>query len=181
MNRQEALEKLENYFCWAYRSEEYDVEIGQKQKQNLEDIIKYLKQPITLTDYLGWEEDVEYDCRGEQYKIIDNQLYYFDCRYNEWILSIFNEDFIEFQQAKKIQPEKYYLILKEKYRKFYGINNLICLNFNKETNELSLLDLKPYKEYQTQFTVEEVKEIKNNLINYIPFEQFKMVKVGEDE
>ena len=65
MNRQEALEKLENYF--------YEVE--EKHKQNLEDIIKYLKQPITLIDYLGWEEDKEYIVYGERYKLVNNKIW----------------------------------------------------------------------------------------------------------
>ena len=164
MNRQEALEKLENYFYWNYYDEEYDREVEEKHKQNLEDIIKYLKQPITLTDFLGWKEDVEYDYRGEQYKIFDNQLYYFDNRYNEWITSIFNEEFIGFQQAKKIQPEKYYLRLKGKYCKFYGIaKNFVYLNFDTKTNTFFLAGSKKYKYYETQFTKEEIEEIERLL------------------
>lgn len=180
MNRQEALEKIENFYYWNYFDEKYDQETEQNHKQNLEDIIKYLKQPITLTDFLGWEEDVEYNCRGERYKMMDNKLYCFDDRYNEWTTSFFYEEIIKFQQTKKIQPKKYYLRLKERYRKFYRINNnLIYLNFSKKTNELSLLDSKPYKKYQTQFTVEEIEEIKK--IDYINFEQFELIEVGEDE
>lgn len=179
MNRQEALEKLEKFYCWDYGDERYSEEVAREHKQNLEDIIKYLKQPITLIDYSGWEENVEYSYCGERYKIIDNRLYYFDDRYNEWTTSIFNGEFMEFQKAKKIQPKKYYLRLKQKYRKFYGIsNNLIYLNFNKETDKLSLLDLKPYKEYKTQFTIEEVEEIKKR--DYIPFEQFELIEGRED-
>ena len=178
MNRQEALKKLKNYFYWNYDDEEYDQEVEEKHKQNLEDIIKYLKQPITLIDYLGWEEGVEYDVLDERYKVVDKKLYWFDEKINEWRKSCYDEELINFQQAKKI-PEKYFLRLKEKYRKFYGIMNNFYLNFNKETTELSILDLKPYKEYQTQFTKEEIEEIKK--IDYINFEQFEIVKVEEDE
>lgn len=180
MNRKEALEKLENFYYWNYDNEEYDRETERNHKQNLEDILKYLKQPITLIDYLGWEEDVEYDYRGTRYKIINNKLYYFDDRYNEWITAILNEQFIEFQQVKKIQPEKYYLRLKEKYHNFYGItNNLIYFNLNKKTKENFLASLKSFGEYQTQFTKEEIEEIKK--LDYIPFEQLEIVKVEEDE
>lgn len=104
MNRQEALEKLESFYDWNYVNEEYDEETGRKQKQNLKDIIKYLKQPISLADFFGWEEDIEYDNLGKRYKMISNKLYYFNNVSNEWTTSVFNEkfeEFIEFQQAKK--------------------------------------------------------------------------------
>lgn len=180
MNRQEALEKLENYFYWDFYDEEYDKETEQNHKQNFEDIIKYLKQPITLTDFLGWEEDVEYDVLGGRYKVVDNNLYWFDTRFYEWCLSNRGYSFIDFQQAQKIQPKKYYLRLKEKYHNFYGIiNNLIYFNLNKKTKENFLSSLKPFGEYQTQFTKEEIEEIKK--LDYVNFEQFELIEVGEDE
>lgn len=183
MNRQEVLEKLEKFYDWNYDYEdyeEYDQETERNHKQNLEDIIKYLKQPITLTDFLGWEEGVEYDYRGDRYKINDNKLYYFDCRYNEWILSIFNEDFIAFQQAEKVKPKKYYLRLKEKYCEFYGIkNNFACLNFDKEVNNFFISNPRTFLWFQTQFTLEEIEEIKK--VDYVSLEQFEIVEVGEDE
>ena len=180
MNRQEALEKLENYFYWNCDDEEYDQEADEKHKQNLENIIKYLKQHITLIDYLGWEKDAEYIVQDKKYKIIDNKLYRFDNENNEWFISFLNEELIEFQQTKKTQPKKYYLRLKEKYRKFYGImNNLIYLNLDKTTDKNFLSNSNNYKACQTQFTQKEIEDIKNR--DYIPFEQFEMVEVGEDE
>lgn len=180
MNRQEALKKLQNYIDWSLYDEEYDEETGQKQKQNLEDIIKYLKQPITLIDYLGWEEDVEYDVLDERYKVVDKKLYWFDDRYNEWLISFLNKELIEFQKAKKIQPKKYYLELKEKYCKFYGImNSLIYLNINKKTEGLLLASSNSFGEFQAKFTKEEIEDIKK--MDRIFFEQFEMIEVGEDE
>lgn len=180
MNRQEALKKLQKYYDWNYDVEEYSEEYKEEQQQNIEDIIEYLKQPISLTDFLGWEEDVAYNVLGGRYKMVDNKLYWFDERFNKWYLSDHKDNFTDFQQAKKIQPKKYYLRLKKKYRKFYRImNNLIYLNYNRVTNKLFLLDLKLYKEYQTQFTAEEIEEIKK--FDYIPFEQFELIEVGEDE
>lgn len=180
MNRKEALEKLENYFYWDFYDEEYDKETEQNHKQNFEDIIKYLKQPITLTDFLGWEENVEYKLWDERYKIIDNRLYYFDDRYNEWTISIFNKEFIDFQQAKKIQPRKYYLKLKDKYCNFYGISiDFDYLNFYKNTNYFFISNSTSFEGYQTQFTLEEIEELKK--IEYIPLEHFKLIEVGEDD
>ena len=72
MNRQEALKKLENYFFWDFYDEEYDKETEQNHKQNFEDIIKYLKQPITLTDFFGWEEIKKLDyINFEQFELIE--------------------------------------------------------------------------------------------------------------
>lgn len=126
------------------------------------------------------EEDVEYDVLDERYKVVDKKLYWFDDRYNEWLISFLNKELIEFQQAKKIQPKKYYLKLKQKYREFYGIlNNLIYLNLSEKTNKVFLAASKGSIGYQAQFTLEEIKEIKK--LDYISFEQFEMVEVGEGE
>lgn len=105
MNRQEALNKLQEYYDWNYDVEEYSEEYEKEQKQNLEDIIKYLKQPITLADFLGWEEGVEYKNWGSRYKIIDNELYLFSDKTSEWKMSEYNSDFASFKQAEKIQPK----------------------------------------------------------------------------
>lgn len=180
MNRQEALEKLENYFHWNYYDQKYDKETERYHKQNLEDIIKYLKQPVSLADFLGWEEDVEYDVSEERYKVVNGKLYWFNDRYNEWEISDYDEELIKFQQAKKIQPKKYFLRLRENYRKFYGImNNSIYLNFDKTTGRLFLSNSNNYEACRTQFTKEEIEEIKK--LDYIDFEQFQLIEVGEDE
>ena len=77
MNRQEALEKLENFYYWNYDDEEYDKEAEQNHKQNFEYIIKYLKQPVSLADFLGWEEDVEYLIGEYRYKLVNNEILFF--------------------------------------------------------------------------------------------------------
>lgn len=183
MNRQEALEKLKEYYDWNYDVEEYSEEYEKNQKQNLEDIIKYLKQPISLADFLGWEEDIEYDNLGKRYKMISNKLYYFNNVSNEWTTSVFNEkfeEFIEFQQAKKAQPKKYYLRLKDKYCNFYGISeDFDYLNFNKKINRFFISNSASFEEYQVQFTLEEIEEAKK--IEYIPIEHFELIEAGEDE
>ena len=91
MNRKETLEKLENYFYWAYSNAEYDEETGQKQKQALEDIIEYLRQPITLADFLGWEENATYTDGDIYYKVKDG-MFYFKIK-KVWNLSGYNDNF----------------------------------------------------------------------------------------
>lgn len=145
--------------------------------------LEVLRQPITLAELLCWEEDIEYENLGKRYKMINNKLYYFNNVSNRWITSAFNEkfdEFIEFQQAKKIQPKKYYLKLKEKYRNFYGFTkDFDYLNFYKNTNYFFISNSTSFDEYQTQFTLEEIEEIKK--LDYINFEQFELIEVGEDE
>ena len=107
MNRKETLEKLENYFYWAYSNAEYDEETGQKQKQALEDIIEYLRQPITLADFLGWEENVIYTDGNVYYKIQNGNLFF---KTNGkipqlWNLSGYNDYFnycYKFRQLEKV-------------------------------------------------------------------------------
>lgn len=180
MNRQEALEKLENFYDWNYCDEEYDQETERNHKQNLEDIIKYLKQPITLADFFGWEEGAEYEKWDFRYKIIDNKLYLFRYGLNKWEKSEYNSDVDSFKQAKKIQPKKHFLRLKENYRKFYGIkDNSIYLNFDKTNGRLFLSNSNNYEVCRTQFTKEEIEEIKK--LDYINFEQFELIEVGNVE
>ncbi|MFP5493132.1 hypothetical protein ACLGL2_00810 [Parvimonas sp. G1641] len=177
MNRQEALNKLKEYYDWNYDVEEYSEEYEKNQKQNLEDIIKYLKQPITLADFLGWEENVEYKVWGDRYKIIDNKLYR---KLSKWKTSCYNDNFTDFQQAEKIQPKKYYLKLKDKYCNFYKITKgLDYLNFNEKTDCFFISNFTSFDKYKTQFTLEEIEELKK--IEDIPVEHFKPIEVGEDE
>lgn len=166
MNRKEALEKLENYFYWVYGKGKYDEETGQKQKQNLEDIIEYLRQPITLFDFLGWEENVEYNVEyngiWDRYKIVDNKLYEFVKWSSDWRVSIFIDAFVKLQQAKKIQPEKYNLILKSAYRKLFDLqDNEKYLTINIQDGDVfhSKYSTSNSK-YQAQFKLEEIEEIK---------------------
>ena len=182
MNRQESLKKLENYFCWAYSSEEYDEETGQKQKQNLEDIIKYLKQPITLIDYLGWEEDKEYIVYRERYKLVNNKIWWFDDRHNIWDLSHYDNVINNLLEVPK--TKKYYLKLHQKWINFYSIkpdesylNNYLN---NKIATDKYFLGIRIKNTlYKTQFTTEEIEKIKK--LDYVNFEQFELIEVGEDE
>ena len=180
MNRQEALEKLKEYYDWNYDVEEYSEEYEKNQKQNLEDIIKYLKQPISLVDFLDWEEGAEYETQDFRYKIIDNKLYLFRYGLNKWEKSEYNVDFASFKKAKKIQPKKYYLKLKDKYCNFYGIaTEFDYLNFNEKTDCFFVSNPSSFDEYQVQFTLEEIEEIKK--IEYVPLEHFNLIEVGEDD
>ena len=164
MNRKEAIERIQELVA----------------TEEINKCLKILRQPITLADFLGWEEGVEYENWDFRYKIIDDELYLFRHGLNKWEKSEYNDDFDSFKQAKKIQPKKYYLKLKEKYRKFYGLTKgFDYLNFYKNTNYFFVSNSTSFDEYQTQFTLEEIEELKK--IENIPIEHFELIEVGEDD
>ena len=164
MNKKEAIERIQELVA----------------TEEINKCLEILRQPITLADFLGWEEGVEYKNWDSRYKIIGNELYLFSNKTSEWKISDYNYDFDSFKQAKKVQPKKYYLKLKEKYRKFYRITKgLDYLNFYKNTNHFFVSNSTSFEGYQAQFTLEEIEEIKK--IDFIPFKQFELIEVGEDE
>ena len=59
------------------------------------------------------------------------------------------------------------------------MNDLIYLNLDKTTDRIFLSNSNNYKACQTQFTQKEIEDIKKR--DYIPFEQFELIEVGEDE
>lgn len=165
MDRKETLEKLENYFHWAYSNAEYDEETGQKQKQNLEDIIEYLRQPITLIDFLGWEENATYTDGNIYYKVKDG-MFYFKIK-KVWNLSGYNDNFNacyklrEYDKVEKTEPE-YNLILQKGYRKLFDLqDNEKYLTI--DTTDGTVFNSKysnNNSKYQAQFKLEEIEEIK---------------------
>lgn len=180
MNRQEALEKLQEYYDWNFDDEEYDEynDIYNEQKQNIEDIIEYLKQPISLVDFLGWKEDKEYIVYGERYKLVNNKIWWFDDRRNFWDLSHYDNVINNLLEAPKIK--KYYIKLYQKWIEFYSIKpGEGYLNNKISTDKCFLGSKRKNTLYKTQFTTEEIKEIKK--LDYINFEQFEIIEVGEDK
>ena len=69
MNRQEIIEQLKLIQAGLTQDD------NNKSKNRIDAVIENLKQPITLADFLGWEENVEYEFDKKIYKVIDNNLY----------------------------------------------------------------------------------------------------------
>ena len=159
MNRQEIIEQLKLIQAGLTQDD------NKKSKNRIDVVIENLRQPITLAEFLGWEEDVEYYVCKDRYKITENTLYYFDYENNKWIKSKFHDRFhgrlIDFQQAKKIQP-KYNLILKSGYRKLFDLLD------NEKYLTMSIQDGDTFhskyatdnSKYQAQFYLEEIEKIK---------------------
>ena len=156
MNRQEIIEQLKLIQAGLTQDD------NNKSKSRIDAVIENLKQPITLADFLGWEENVEYKVWGNECKIIDNKLHFFDHKLSKWKTSCYNDDFTDFQQAKKIQPKKYNLILQKGYRKLFDLldcEKYLTMDIDEETifNSKYATD---NSKYQVQFTLEEIKNIK---------------------
>ncbi|MFL8952518.1 hypothetical protein [Helcococcus kunzii] len=73
------------------------------------------QQPISLTDLLGWEEEVEYKVNNNIMKISNNGLEIYDDE-EEWF-DLFdgywtNDNIIKLRNAKKAEPKRYYAKIK---------------------------------------------------------------------
>ena len=127
-------------------------------------VCEELKEPQSLADFLGWEEDTEYVYNDYKYKIINNTLY-FTRTINNWI-KIYDFNVVGLRQAEKVQLKKYHFVLKQEYIDFFGITenenyiNMFKKNKNiKEAERYFLLDKKGNSNVKTEFTEEEIKNI----------------------
>lgn len=106
MNREEIITKIQDKLNKAYMlkdREEADRIIG-----SIFDDVDKLRAPITLAEFLGWEEDVdyEYNYTNSIYKVKDNTLYKFNYIKNEFEVSNLSLGSINInmlRQAKKIE------------------------------------------------------------------------------
>lgn len=163
MNREEALQKLQNFYDWYNDDElDFDKEKEIKYDNDLKNIIEYLKQPTKLAEFLGWKENEIYTCFGNQYMFKNDELCFLNYK-NEWRQACSYKELMDIKkQAKKVEPKKYYFKLKEKYKRFIGKKiGFTFLNYRK-IDKLYFLgcvgdDVTGYK---TQFTYEEIKNIK---------------------
>lgn len=157
MNREEALEKLQNFYNW-YNDNEFDFD-KEKYNDDLKNIIEYLRQPITLAEFLGWEEDVdyEYNCINCIYKIKNNTLYKFNHIKNEFEvsnLSLYSRNIKILRQAKKIE-KKYFLVLKKEIRKALNLTDDCIYYINLDGY---LLGVKGCAKKVTKKEFEEIKK-----------------------
>lgn len=166
MNRQEIITKIQNDINKFFKSYE---SIGEDERELLNEIfddVEKLRQPITLAEFLGWEEDVVYfdNDTNIMYKIQDDNLLEIIGQ-SLVIDSIYNfSDFSikELRKFKKMSPTKYNLILKSAYRKLFDLQDnekyfTICIQDGDVFHSKSSTD---NSKYQAQFTLEEIEEIK---------------------
>lgn len=83
-----------------------------KSKKRFDDLIKELEKPITLADFLGWEEGFEYEIdesKGFIYRVKENRLEYKRKDNDMWANAVVNltpEQFRMWRHARKIEPKK---------------------------------------------------------------------------
>lgn len=75
--------------------------------------VERLKQPLTLAEFLGWEEGVEYKCLSGKYKVVDGELlYYWSIMKDYKPASIFldRSNILTMREAEKVEHKKKYRI-----------------------------------------------------------------------
>ena len=159
MNRQEIISQIKLIQAGLTQDDNH------KSKRRLDLVIEELKKPISLADFLGWEEDVIYVDKDTNimYKIqndnlleIIGQILVIDSAY------CFSKFSIEELRKFKKQSLKYNLILQSAYRKLFDLqDNEKYLTMNIQDRDVfhSKYSTNNSK-YQAQFTLEEIEEIK---------------------
>ena len=71
------------------------------------EVMRALKQPVTLCDFLGWEEGQEYNWKGTTIKIEKNNIYEKNekCSSNWCNFYVSGEELLDLRQAKKVEVE----------------------------------------------------------------------------
>ncbi|MFM1525250.1 MULTISPECIES: hypothetical protein [Helcococcus] len=140
MNRKEAVKKLGDIIDY------YWIEIEEKGLDDeITEIIEALEKEITLADFLGWEEGVEYEVFGKKLIIKDDGVWFIsegNLRFSTDI-SWSKHNITTLRQAKKVKPKKYYAKIKGweihvDNRKVYWRGNIITkktlVGFNDTSN-----------------------------------------------
>lgn len=159
MNREEALKIIEEnrIFYRDYKKEQFD------------EALEYLKQPIKISDFLEMEEGVIYTDGAAYYKIQNNSIFYkIKGKIQQvWTLSGYNDYlnvYNKFRELEKVGGKRNNLILKKGYIKLFDLqDNEKYLTV--DTQDGTIFNSKyatDNSKYQAQFTIEEIEEIKRN-------------------
>lgn len=158
MNREEIIIQIQDKLNKAYMLK--DREEADRIIKSIFDDVDKLRQPITLAEFLGWEEDVdyEYNCINCIYKIKNNTLYKFNHIKNEFEvsnLSLYSRNIKILRQAKKIE-KKYFLVLKKEIREVLNLTDNCMYYMNLDEY---LLGVKRCAKKVTKKEFEEIKKI----------------------
>lgn len=157
MNREEIIIQIQDKLNKAYMLK--DREEADRIIKSIFDDVDKLRQPITLAEFLGWEEDTEYKYMGNIYKVKDDTLYRFSYKKNrfnvESNLRICSSDFAKLKQAIKIE-KKYHIYLKKEIA--YALSMYAdYLSFTSKKG--NLLDKDRNSKEFTKKEFEEIKKI----------------------
>ena len=112
MNREEALQFLEN------RSNDWSMGIKRIElyDEELNDLVAALKQPLTLAEFIGWEEGEEYEWRGDTFRVQSDILQVWDKDDEMWFDSSEElNDYLRLRQAKKVEPRLIAWYVRDEY------------------------------------------------------------------
>lgn len=160
MNRQEIISQIKLIQAGLTQDD------NNKSKRRLDLVIEELEKPMSLADFLGWEEDVIYvdNDTNIMYKIQDDNLLEIIGQSlvidSSYCFSKFSIE--ELRKFKKLQCQKYNLILKKGYRELFDLQD--CEKYLTMSIQDGDVFHSKYSnnnsKYQAQFTLEEIEEIK---------------------
>lgn len=155
MNREEIIEQLKLIQAGLTQDD------NNKSKRRLDLVIEELEKPISLADFLGWEEDVEYEWNDYIYKISEGSILYYSLFSNKYEMFC-DKDLSKLREAKKVREKRFNLILKKGYRKLFDLlDNEKYLNIDIEYRGVFHSKYSNNNsKYQAQFTLEEIEKIK---------------------
>lgn len=114
MSREEIITKIKDMLSEVYQLTDNDT-LNENIKKVFNDV-EQLRQPITLADFLGWEEGVEYEFAGKVYKTQNNTLYERVVNsINSFLpahIVVNNTIISKLKQAEKVEEKKYYAKIK---------------------------------------------------------------------
>lgn len=180
MNREEIITNIQNKLNSAYMMK--DREKVDEIIRIVFDEVKKLRQPVTLAEFLGWEENEIYIFFNLPYMVKDDELCFLNDE-NEWRTVNCYRALTEIKQRakkvelKKFECKKYYLKLKKEYERFIGKQTeFTFLNYG-ELRKIYFLGSDKYDilDIQVQFTDEEIKHIK--LPEPLTIDMFEKIEV----
>lgn len=155
MNRQEIISQIKLIQAGLTQDD------NNKSKRRLDLVIEELKKPISLADFLGWEEDVEYEWNDYIYKISEGSILYYSLFSNKYEMFC-DKDLSKLREAKKVREKRFNLILQKGYRELFDLQD--CEKYlTIDTTDGTVFNSKyssNNSKYQAQFTLEEIEEIK---------------------
>lgn len=175
MNRQEIISQIKLIQAGLTQDD------NNKSKRRLDLVIQELEKPISLAEFLGWEENVEYEFDKKIYKVIDNNLYSkFQKDFSLNLASLCNYDISRLRQAKKVREKRFNLILQKGYRELFDLldnEKYLTIDTTDGTVFNSKYSINNSK-YQAQFTLEEIEKLlRDNVERYCTSIDIKNVEI----
>ena len=146
--RKEVLNKLKEFNEW-FTNKDIDFD-KQAYLNTLNELKSHLSNPISVPDFLGWEEDQVYQKDKYQYILRNNKVYRKSLETREWCLIYDMNLLVALQEATKI---RFYLQLpilnkEESY-----------LNYDKRTKCIIFSTDEEDDDFQTIFTESEIMKL----------------------